>query len=281
MNTLTRSNEVIVTGATGFIGQNLVPLLLSNKYQVTVVTRDSSKVQQFRWSAKVRIVEFDIHSGNIDVNVEPGTGLIHLAWQGLPDYNAAFHFEENLPHNYKFIKSLVLSGVNQVLITGTCAEFGSQTGSIESTTTPQPENSYAFAKDSLRKQLEFFGKDYQFCLQWARLYYMYGSGQNPQSLLPQLDVAIDNNEEIFNMSGGEQLRDYLPIEEVVKQLFNLYKKNQNGVFNVCSGNPISVRSLVENRIKERNSSIKPNFGYYPYTDSEPMSFWGIPDNQKE
>jgi len=281
MNTIPRSNQVIVTGATGFIGQNLVPLLLSNKYQVIVVTRDSARIKQFDWANNVRIVELDIHSCNIDMDVEPGTGLIHLAWQGLPNYNAAFHFEENLPHNYRFIQSLVLSGVNQVLTTGTCAEFGFKTGSIASNAITLPENSYAFAKDSLRKQLEFFSKDYQFCLQWARLYYMYGPGQNPQSIIPQLDAAIDNNEDIFNMSGGEQLRDYLSIEAVVQQLFNLYKKNQNGVFNICSGNPISVRSLVEDRIKERGSTIKPNFGYYPYPDSETMSFWGIPDNQEE
>ena len=41
---------------------------------------------------------------------------------------------------------------------------------------------------------------------------MYGEGQNPKSVLSQLDNAIENGQAIFNMSGGEQLRDYLPIK---------------------------------------------------------------------
>ena len=76
------------------------------------------------------------------------------------------------------------------------------------------------------------------------------------------------------MSGGEQIRDYLPIEDVARQLFRIFKSDESGIFNVCSGEPISIRQLVENRIQERNSSIRMNLGYYPYPDFEPMAFWG-------
>ena len=94
---------------------------------------------------------------------------------------------------------------------------------------------------------------------------------NSNSLLSQLDSAINNNK-IFNMSGGEQLRDFLPIETVVEQIFELYVSKKKGAFNVCSGKPISIKELVENKIKERGSSIKLNLGYYPYPDYEPMQF---------
>ncbi|MFM8742985.1 MAG: methyltransferase domain-containing protein, partial [Cytophagales bacterium] len=82
---------------------------------------------------------------------------------------------------------------------------------------------------------------------------------------------------IFNMSGGEQLRDYLPVEAVAQQLFELYVSTRTGTYNICSGNPISVRRLVEERIKDRCASIQPNLGYYPYPDYEPMAFWGVRD----
>ena len=77
------------------------------------------------------------------------------------------------------------------------------------------------------------------------------------------------------MSGGEQLRDYLPIEDIVEQLADLYESGRCGTYNICSGKPISVRRLVEKRVKERGSNIKLNLGYYPYPDYEPMEFWGI------
>ena len=272
-----KSRQVVVSGATGFVGQHLVPLLLNNNYQVVATARDSNKAAQFDWFKDVQFVAADFHKDNTNISVETGAGLIHLAWQGLPNYRSLFHFEENLPFNYRFVKSLVSSGVSQVLITGTCFEYGFQSGLISSATKPLPNNPYAVAKDVLRQQLEFLAKENSFLLQWARLFYMYGKGQNPKSVLSQLDTAIESGDTVFNMSGGEQLRDYLPIESVAQQLFDLYVSAREGTYNVCSGKPISVRRLVEERIKERAAHIKPNLGHYPYPDCEPMAFWGERD----
>ena len=60
------------------------------------------------------------------------------------------------------------------------------------------------------------------------------------------------------MSAGEQLRDYLPVEEVAKQLFELYKSKKTGVHNICSGKPVSVKTLVNRHLKKRNSKIAQN-----------------------
>ena len=76
---------------------------------------------------------------------------------------------------------------------------------------------------------------------------------------------------------ARQLRDYLPIEDVVQQLFDLFVSARGGTFNVCSGNAVSVRRLAEERIRERSSPIQLNIGYFPYYDHEPMAFWGIRD----
>ena len=55
-------------------------------------------------------------------------------------------------------------------------------------------------------------------------FYMYGEGQNKNSLIALLDEAIKNGEKEFNMSGGEQLRDYLHSDEVVKNITKLHYK---------------------------------------------------------
>jgi dTDP-6-deoxy-L-talose 4-dehydrogenase (NAD+) len=235
------SRKVIVSGATGFVGQHLIPLLLDNNFNVIATGRDLKKAATFDWYKDVQFVTLDYHKDRQQIEAIQGAGLIHLAWQGLPNYTSLFHFEDNLPFNYQFVKSLVINGVSQVLITGTCLEYGFQSGPISSTTVPLPNNSYSVAKDTLRKQLELLSKVFPFNLQWARLFYIYGNGQSPRSLLSQLDYAIYNSETIFDMSGGEQLRDYLPIEAVVRQLYDLYISGGSGTYNICSGNPISVR----------------------------------------
>jgi len=72
-----------------------------------------------------------------------------------------------------------------------------------------------------------------------------------------------------------ELRDHLPITDVAKCLVSLAMGNRdNGIVNICSGKPISVRKLAEGWIKENGWSIELNLGHYPYPDYEPMAFWG-------
>lgn len=67
-------------------------------------------------------------------------------------------------------------------------------------------------------------------------------------------------------------------KDVAQKLYKLFIAKKEGDFNICSGKAISVRKLVEKRIKERNSNIQLKLGYYPYSDYESMAFWGINDN---
>ena len=77
------------------------------------------------------------------------------------------------------------------------------------------------------------------------------------------------------MSGGEQLRDYLSVIDVAKNLVMLTLNRADiGIVNLCSGQPISVRKLVEGWIEENCWQIKLNLGHYPYPDYEPLKFWG-------
>jgi dTDP-6-deoxy-L-talose 4-dehydrogenase (NAD+) len=201
--------------------------------------------------------------------------LIHLAWSGLPNYTSAHHFEPHLGQQYRFLSRLVESGLRSVLCTGTCFEYGLSSGELSEDATPDPQNPYGFAKDALRRQLYFLRERVSFDLTWARLFYMYGEGQSPSSIYMQLKKAVKDGEPAFRMSGGEQLRDYLPIEEVAAALVSLALDAPNaGIVNVCSGRPISVRSLVERWIKVNGWSIELELGYYPYPKHEPMAFWG-------
>lgn len=205
--------------------------------------------------------------------------LIHLAWSGLPNYKSEHHVDEELPSQYRFLEGLIRDGLKNLLVTGTCLEYGLQSGALSEDQGTRPITQYGIAKDSLRKQLETLKTSVPFQLSWARLFYMYGEGQSPNSLLPQLRSAVARGDKTFNMSGGEQLRDYLPVTEVARILVALAMNGRdNGIVNVCSGHPISVRALVEGWIEENGWSIALNPGHYPYPEYEPMAFWG--DRQK-
>ena len=155
-----------------------------------------------------------------------------------------------------------------------------QSGPLAADLPTKPDNPYGYAKDTLRKQLDFLQSYTRFNFTWARLFYMYGEGQPGTSLLPKLKETVSKGEQVFNMSGGEQLRDYLPVEEIARQIVHMATSQRDiGVVNICSGKPVSVRKLVEQWIAQYNWDIQLNLGYYPYPDYEPMAFWGEPPAQ--
>jgi nucleoside-diphosphate-sugar epimerase len=269
--------KVAVTGATGFIGRHVLAELERRSVKSIALLRPST-VKALDHS-KCSIVQFDLHNAPpnaFELMGRPDV-VIHLAWSGLPNYKSLHHFEQELPMQYQFLKSLIESGLENLVVSGTCAEYGMHAGVLSEDIVGHPSNSYGFAKDTLRRQLEYLKAVHPFRLTWTRLFYLYGDGQPEGALLPQLRSAVERNDHIFNMSGGEQRRDYLPVSEVARYLVLLALAEKDiGAVNICSGVPISVRELVEGWIKENNWSIRLNLGYYPYPDYEPMAFWGDP-----
>jgi len=267
--------KVAVTGATGFIGRHVLADLETRALRPMVVVHPSLPVpESLEKGALVRMDLLDPPPNAFELMGEPEI-LIHLAWGGLPNYKSPHHLEEQLPAHQRFLEGLVHSGLRNVLVTGTCLEYGMISGRLREDMETRPTNPYAVAKDTLRRRLECLKMEAPFSLTWSRLFYLYGDGQAENSLLPQLKRAVERGDEIFDMSGGEQLRDYLPVTKAAEYLVALATNSRDyGVVNVCSGEPISVRSLVEGWINDNGWTIKLNLGHYPYPDYEPMSFWG-------
>lgn len=267
--------RIAVTGASGFIGRHVLQALSAHEVEIVAVTRDASRLSVS--AAHVQIVEMDIGNPLATDFQRMGSpdALIHLAWDGLPNYKSLHHFETELPKQYRFLKSMIDSGLPALVVTGTCFEYGMQSGALSAGMQTRPENPYGYAKDALRKQLQFLQLSKFFKLTWARLFYMYGEGQASSSLYSALREAVMRGDPMFNMSGGEQLRDYLPVETVAQELADLaIAQCDAGAMNLCAGTPISVRRLVEQWIRENQWQISLNLGYYPYPDYEPMAFWG-------
>ena len=267
--------KVAVTGASGFVGRHVLKTLRAADVDVVAVTRTPQKLAD--QVDRVKVVQLDV--GESDRNVFTLLGqpdvLIHLAWGGLPHYHSSHHYETELPQNYTFLRKMITSGLSHLVVAGTCLEYGMQAGKLSEEMICSPANSYAFAKHALGRQLTFLQSHITFSLTWARLFYTYGEGQADSSLWSQLNSALARNEQTFDMSGGEQLRDFLPIEKMARYLVALaFKRSDVGVINICSGKPISIRALVEEWIAESRKAIALNLGRYPYPDYEPMAFWG-------
>jgi nucleoside-diphosphate-sugar epimerase len=271
--------NVLVTGATGFVGRHVVAALLGAGHAVTAVARDAQRARTMPWHGQARFVQCDVHHEFERVLGEAPAAdvLVHLAWPGLPNYKDMFHLEQNLPADLRLLQQAVAAGIPRLVVAGTCLEYGMQFGPLSPGMETRPSTPYGLAKDTLRKSLEMLRATRPFALQWVRLFYMYGEGQNPKSLLSQLDQAIAAGAAEFRMSKGDQLRDYLPIEDVAACFLKAVETPAvQGVINCCSGQPVSVVEMVERRCAERGAAIRLVRGHYPYPDYEPLAFWGVP-----
>ncbi len=270
--------KILVTGATGFIGHYVINELLKQKHTVIATSTSIEKARLEDWFDKVSYVEHNIHVESDENLIEKFQNpdiLIHLAWANLSNFKDQIHVDVVLGFHKAFLRNLISNGLNDLTVTGTCLEYGMQEGELTEKLPSQPTIAYPIAKNQLRLYLEELQKTQHFSFKWVRLFYMYGKGQSPKSILSLLEKALQANEPSFNMSYGEQVRDYLPVNKVSENIiiFALQKKVE-GIINCCSNEPIKIVDLVKNYLKEKNKTIHLNLGYYPYTDYEPMKFWG-------
>lgn len=269
--------KILVTGASGFIGQHLVARLLADGHEVIAAGRDRQRISERSWSGSIAWFPLDIEASPVDLFQRAGKpdALIHAAWGRLDDYRDAAHFESLLMHHYRFIRDLVAAGLQHCLVLGTCLEYGLREGALQEDMDAKPVLAYPLAKHLLRQMLGGLQQSLPFTLQWVRVFYLHGAGQRPGSLLAQVDAALAEGRETFAMSKGDQLRDYLPVGDVATNIAAVVSRPEfGGIINCCSGKPISVRELVEAHLQARGASLQLDCGRYSRPDYEPFAFWG-------
>lgn len=268
---------ILISGATGFIGRHVIHALKAsaNGCRLIATGRNEERLK----ALGIEYVVHDIAGPNkacFDRLGQPDD-LIHLAWDGLPNYQKRYHIDNHMMDHYLFLYKMLQHGLKRLTVAGTCFEYGLQSGCLKESSETIPRTIYGVAKDGLRRMLETLQSHYTFKLKWLRLFYTYGPGQMETSLLAQLNAAIDRGDTAFNMSPGDQLRDYMPVEEMARCITQIaIEKQFNGVCNVCSGRPVTIAHLVQDTIHRTGANMKMNLGYYPYSDYEPMAFWGDP-----
>lgn len=267
--------RVAITGASGFVGQHVLRELQSRDLDIIATSRSPEYLLTSHARTKVVQLNMTNELANPFQTMEGPDVLIHLAWDGLPHYQSSRHIEIELPAQLRFLTSCLAAGLKRLVVTGTCFEYGMLEGELLEHAISQPCTQYGIAKDALRKHLEAIKSKHVFQLAWLRLFYLYGEGQSKNSLYASLSAAIARGDTQFDMSCGEQVRDYLSAREAARLIVDIALLSvDTGIVNICSGVPVTVRDQVETWRAAKKSDIRLNLGKLPYSDFEPMSFWG-------
>jgi dTDP-6-deoxy-L-talose 4-dehydrogenase (NAD+) len=267
--------RIAVTGARGFVGRHVVSALRKRGVSVTEVLRPQS-IGERDTGANVVAIDFANPPRDLKLALLEPDVVVHLAWARLDDYRSLEHLEFELPLHFGFLKAVATSGVRHLLVTGTCLEYGLISGPLDEDGPTFPVTAYGFAKDALRRQLQFLQGALPFGLTWARLFYLYGEGQRPTSLVPSLEAAVAAGKARFEISGARVVRDYLPVDAAAEALASLALAQRDlGPVNVCSGRGTPLREFVERFIDDQGWTIEVTTGDRVQPPYEPQSFWGV------
>lgn len=266
---------ILITGITGYIGKSLLNEYINSNKKIVLTYRKNKLGAD---SSNLLWKKFDLYSNQksaFNYLLKPKT-LIHLAWDGLElrDYDSDIHINQ-VNYHLNFIESLIKGGLKNIIIIGTCLEYGEYSGEINENMEPNPNTKYGQAKNILRSKLESLKLQYNFNLAWLRLFYLYGGEKKTNNLWGNINIAVNSKKQYFQISKGLQLRDYLHIKDVASYIKILSLINKDlGVLNICSNDPISIKNLVNKWINDNNWKIKVESNALTMKKHEKKDFWG-------
>jgi dTDP-6-deoxy-L-talose 4-dehydrogenase (NAD+) len=268
--------KILLSGASGFIGRRLLDSLIDRGHSVTALGRNPESIAACEGSDQTDFIHCELENPPAALlhNCADYDLLIHGAWGRLGNYRDTWHFEENLHMHREFLTGLVEAGLPQITVLGTCLEYGFQEGALSEEAPCQPVLAYPRGKHALHEYLLELQQSREFRLQWLRLFYIYGPDQRGKSLFSQLQQAIDDGLDEFAMSPGDQVRDYIHVDDLAGMIAEIAENpNFDGTVNCSGGQPDTVLNLVRQYIAHAGASITPAPGRFDYPDYEPFQFW--------
>lgn len=271
--------RVLVTGATGLVGSHVAAALLAQGCRVAALVRPGSSRARLANHPALEWIAVDL------LEIEPAAeaikdfrpdACIHCGWYVVPGkYLTA---PENIEHVFaslRLLRLLIEAGCGQVVMVGSCAEYALSDQPLGEDAPIEPATLYAAAKHSLSILARQVARDAGIHLVWARVFFLYGGSEDPRRVVPALIQALLRGEE-FPASGGEQRRDYLHVDDVAGALCFLAQQRLDGIYNVCSGEPVSLRDLMQTTGELLGRAGLIRFGALPPRAWEPPLIAGDP-----
>lgn len=241
--------HLLVTGASGFIGCHVVRQALKAGHEVAVLAMPEDSLNRLQDVVQdIRVIRGNLiapETYRVELAKWAPEACIHLAWYTEP--GKFFESSENLVclnAGLGLVQELIRAGCSHVVMAGTCAEYAVSDTVLTEDSPVSPATLYGACKLALMHVTACLAAQAGMSFAWGRIFYLYGPYEDPRRLIPSL-IKILADMKSFQASSGEQVRDYLHVEDVAQAFLSLATAKNSGIYNICSNQPVTIRELIE------------------------------------
>jgi nucleoside-diphosphate-sugar epimerase len=237
--------RVLITGGSGFIGVQCIPLLVEAHYEVHATCSGRFPLPDIENVVFEAVNLLDPKStADLVRRIKP-SHLLHLAW--ITDPGRYWTAPENLDWmaaSLGLTKVFQECGGKRVVLSGTCAEYDWSYGTCEEGRTPlRPQTLYGASKHGLQCATTAFAKQAGLSAAWARIFFTFGPGEHESKLVSSVARSLLNRE-TFRCSTPAEIRDFIYVVDAASALVALLDSDVTGPVNVGSGRGTTVRDIV-------------------------------------
>lgn len=266
--------SVLVTGATGFVGRQIVRALGDAEIKLLPVVRTGKEKRVAGLPGVETVVSTsDLFSETESWWAEQCAGVdtvIHAAWYAEPGkYLQAPQNMDCLIGSLNLAKGAAKAGVRRLVGVGTCSEYeiGNNVLSVE--TPLKPLTPYAATKAALFLSLSQWLPQQKVEFAWCRLFYLYGEGEDERRLVPYIRKQLQNGQPA-ELTSGKQIRDFLDVRDAGRKIAEVTMSRRVGPVNICSGIPVTIRKFAESIADEYGRRDLLKFDVRPNNPFDPL-----------
>ena len=236
--------RVMVTGSTGFIGRHSLAGLMAAGYEVHASTIEGPApgLEGVNWHM-IDLLALD-QVEDLLASLCP-SHLLHFAWYAAP--GKYWSAPENVlweQASLALLRAFTRHGGHRAVMAGTCAEYDWNYGFCSEQYTPlAPRTLYGTCKRALQMTLQAYAAQAQLSAAWGRIFFLYGPHEHPSRLVASVIQALLNNEPAL-CSHGNQVRDFLYVQDVADAFVALLESSVVGPVNIASGQPVQLKAII-------------------------------------
>ena len=277
------NTKVIITGASGFIGKNLLIQLQNTEILAVVRRKDALKEIESETTTKnIEVLEINdlTKQSCLQALIERfdrDTKIVHLAWEATP---GIYH---SSPKNFRWAEAtrfLAISAKNAkckaFISAGTCAEYKPANRPLRATDELEPNTLYSLSKALTFSNLKYIFNESSTSFAWLRFFHLYGRFEPDGRLVPNILNGIKKNRPIL-LSKCDQVRDYLNVVTAVAKIQTVLQEDLVGCFNICSGEPRVLQDFIKEDIVSPAYHHLLEFGERKLNDFDPPYLVGQND----